>query len=114
MLDMSMLSNECSKEEARSLLSAAILKQLEKTAGKDTQMYETALFRASALLINFQGIFCISVFISRLFFPMKCRGWILFKFGGGGLERGFCLWSEMRSSPYAGCICVLSLRQLRH
>lgn len=59
---MSMLSNECSKEEARSLLSAAIIKQLEKTAGKDTQMYETALFRASALLINFQGIVYICVY----------------------------------------------------
>ncbi|CAB3991377.1 Phosphatidylinositol 4-kinase alpha [Paramuricea clavata] len=56
MLDMSMLSNECSKEEARSLLSATIIKQLEQTAGKDTQMYETALFRASALLINFQDL----------------------------------------------------------
>ena len=58
MLDMSMLSNNCSKEEARSLLSAAIIKQLEENTGKDTQAYENALFRASALLIKFQGMIC--------------------------------------------------------
>ena len=57
MLDVSMLSNSCSKEEARSLLSAAIIKQLgDETASKDIHLYETALFRASALLIKFQGM----------------------------------------------------------
>ncbi len=61
MLDMSMLSNNCSKEEARSLLSAVIIKQLKEISCKDTQMYENALFRASALLIKFQGIVLISV-----------------------------------------------------
>ena len=57
MLDVSMLSNGCSIEEARSLLSAAIIKQLEdEIASKDIYLYETALFRASALLIRFQGM----------------------------------------------------------
>ena len=53
---MSMLNNECSKEKARSLLSAVIIKQLEKSSGENTQVYETTLFRATALLIKFQGM----------------------------------------------------------
>ena len=56
MLDVCMSSKGCSDEEARSVLSAAIIKQLDETASKDIHVYETALFRASALLIKFQGI----------------------------------------------------------
>lgn len=73
MLDVSMLSNGCSEEEARSLLSAAIIKQLDETASKDIHMYETALFRASALLIKFQGmceylyaVGCLSIQVASL------------------------------------------------
>lgn len=61
MINMSMLNNECSEEEARSLLCACVLKQLEQTSEKDAQMYETALFRASALLIKFHGTISLSI-----------------------------------------------------